>query len=107
MTAYAISDLYQLQPGAYGIPEPPADLPIIPPEQIDLCLAPCLAADRNGFRLGYGGGYYDRFFARMSGVRAALCAADRLLEEPLPQEPTDLPCHLIFTETEVLVPREK
>lgn len=107
MSAYAILDLQQLLPGAYGILEPPADLPAIAPEQIDLCLAPCLAADRSGYRLGYGGGYYDRFFAKMTGVRAALCAADRLLDAPLPQESTDLPCHVIFTETEVLVPREK
>ncbi len=49
--------------GAFNIPEPLSTAPIIPPDRATLMLVPCLGADRQGFRLGYGGGYYDRLLA--------------------------------------------
>lgn len=48
---------------AYGIPEPLADSPLFDPAEADLCLVPLLAWDSRGYRLGYGGGFYDRFLA--------------------------------------------
>ena len=48
---------------AFGIDEP-ADGKIISEDDIDLVLIPLLAFDENGFRAGYGKGYYDRFLAR-------------------------------------------
>jgi 5-formyltetrahydrofolate cyclo-ligase len=47
----------------YGIPEPRADSPLFDPAEADLCLVPLLAWDSRGYRLGYGGGFYDRFLA--------------------------------------------
>ena len=50
----------QLEKGAFGICEPCGQAYA---GEIDVCVTPLLAVDRSGFRLGYGGGYYDRFFA--------------------------------------------
>jgi len=54
---------HPLQTGAYGIPEPHADCPTLEPEAVDLILVPAVACDRRGYRLGYGGGFYDRLLS--------------------------------------------
>jgi 5-formyltetrahydrofolate cyclo-ligase len=72
----------------------------IPPEKLDFCIVPALACDRDGYRLGYGGGFYDRYLPRTHGITAALCASKRLLDR-LPSEPFDVPCKCIITENEV------
>ncbi|MGB6294768.1 MAG: 5-formyltetrahydrofolate cyclo-ligase [Rivularia sp. (in: cyanobacteria)] len=53
----------ELITGKYGIKEPKPDSPIINSHQVDLILVPCVACDYQSYRLGYGGGYYDRLFS--------------------------------------------
>ncbi len=101
MTAHRIQSLDMLHKGMRGIAEPDESAPRVAPEEIDLIIVPALACDRTGFRLGYGGGYYDRYLARSSALSIALCAEVRLLDH-LPHEPFDQRCHWIITERRVL-----
>lgn len=106
MDACCIDSLSRLRPAAYGIEEPDAGCPVLPPAQIDLCIIPCLAADRHGFRLGYGGGYYDRFLPQTTALRLVLCAQERLLPR-IPSQEHDIACDIILTESQVIRFHEK
>lgn len=58
--AWSPKSTLSLQVGTYGILEPHRDAPILEPEDVDLILVPAVACDIRGYRLGYGGGFYDR-----------------------------------------------
>jgi len=90
--------------GAFGVREPdPERCPEQDPASIDLVVVPALAVDTAGIRLGYGGGYYDRFFAG-PGSRAATIAAvpEGLLVERLPRDSWDIPVDWVCTEARFL-----
>lgn len=97
MYACLLPDLSALRPGPLGIPEPGEALPRVPPEEIGLALVPGVAFDRSGYRLGRGGGYYDRFLPGLRGVRAGLCYGAFLLPV-LPRTAFDVPTDCIVTE---------
>lgn len=81
----------QLETGTYGVLEPLKDLAVSLPESTGqpLCLVPGLAFDRHGGRLGYGAGYYDRFFARYPHITKIGYAASKFVVADVPMEPTD------------------
>lgn len=97
MDAKVIHSLNELQPGAYGIPEPGENAETLLPSQIDLAVIPCLAASRDGKRLGKGGGYYDRFLVGYHGTAFLLCPR-KLLVESLPTELHDIRLAHVITE---------
>jgi 5-formyltetrahydrofolate cyclo-ligase len=53
----------QRKKGTYGIFEPSPDSPTLEPDEVDLILVPAVACDLRGYRLGYGGGFYDRMLS--------------------------------------------
>jgi len=97
MEALEIFALGGLVPGRYGIPEPPPDSPPLTPETIDLAIVPGLVFDRQGGRLGRGGGYYDRFLAGYSGFSLGLCYSP-FLAEALPLGAHDKRVTAVITE---------
>ena len=92
-----ITDLSQLTIGSYGIPEPPADAPVISPDDVDLSIIPCLTCDHGGRRLGWGGGYYDRFLSVYRAAAVMVCR-EKLIRDELPVEPHDMPIPWVVTE---------
>ena len=85
-----------LRPGAHGIHEPLEHWPRAVPE---LLLVPLLAFDDHGYRLGYGGGYYDRTLAALSRARAIGIAYAGQRMDFLPHDAHDYPLDAILTET--------
>jgi 5-formyltetrahydrofolate cyclo-ligase len=94
----------ELAPGAFGIPEPAPDAPVAPVQSIDAFVVPGLAFDAAGARVGWGRGYYDRSLAAAPDrLRIGYCFDCQLVAE-VPSEPSDLPMHVLVTESGVLVP---
>ncbi len=87
----------ELLPDAFGVPAPKKSGSPITPTAKTLCVLPGLAADRRGARLGYGGGFYDRFLATFEG-KTIFPVYDALVFDQLPTEPTDRFADVILTE---------
>lgn len=88
-----------LQKGAYGIPEPavikPADA-----ADIDFILVPGLSFDKDGNRMGFGKGYYDKLLCTVSAEKTALCYSFQLLDK-IPSDKHDVPMNTIITEEKI------
>jgi len=80
--------------GAFGILEPSDDLPPTDLNNIDLILIPAVACDRQGYRLGYGGGFYDRWLPNSSGIKVGVVFNQFYLNE-VPQDIWDIPLDII------------
>lgn len=90
-----LSDLTQVEKGYAGIPEPIADEPVANDETA-LVLMPGLAFDREGHRIGYGGGFYDKFLEREpKHPTLALCYEFQMLEH-LETEEHDIPVDCVL-----------
>jgi 5-formyltetrahydrofolate cyclo-ligase len=90
-----------LETVSMGVLQPLATAPEAVP---DVLLVPLLAFDVRGFRLGYGGGFYDRTLAMLRAIRPVFAvgvAMERQLRPSLPVEPWDQPLDLVVTEAAV------
>ena len=73
----------------------------------EVLIVPLLAFDRQGYRLGYGGGYYDRTLERLRARHPVIAVGFAFAAQEVdavPTEPTDEPLDLIVTETGVIIP---
>lgn len=98
-----VSDLFslsELEVGFYNIEVPKEEfLRLVDPETIDLVLVPGVALGKDGYRVGYGGGYYDRFLAKLdSSVPKIALGFDLQVVDQVPTEHFDIPVDLILTE---------
>lgn len=88
-----------LLPGRFGTSHPEqGDGPVAP----DAIIAPLLGFDRAMNRLGQGGGYYDRAFARYPDALRVGLAWSVQEQEAIPADPWDLPLHMVLTEVELI-----
>ena len=85
----------------FGIPEPQMDTPVLIPQAEDILLVPALSFDTNAYRVGYGGGYYDRFLASCPAFTVGL-GRHALLRPEVPREIHDLPAKCLITETGII-----
>ncbi len=97
-----------LAPGAYNIPEPREDrLKPYAPETIDLLLVPGVAFDQKGNRLGYGGGYYDRFFSLLKPDTPLVAMVfDLQIQPQVPVDEWDRRVDCVITDERVIKPKE-
>jgi 5-formyltetrahydrofolate cyclo-ligase len=89
---------------SFGAMEP-AGVELVPAEAVDVVIVPGVAFDRRGGRVGYGGGFYDRLFARAPAVPAIAVAFGVQLVDDVPQGRSDSRVDVIVTEDEVIRPR--
>lgn len=97
MEARQIRTLDELRPAPFGLREPDDTAPLVPPDELQLVVAPCVAADADGWRLGNGGGYYDRYLAVVRCPVVCLCRG-RLLQQGLPHAAHDVQVGMVLTE---------
>lgn len=100
MNFYLIDSYDNLKLGNFQIREP-ENCPKAEDENA-LMIMPGVAFDTNGHRIGYGGGYYDRYLAVHKQLKTAAVAFDFQMLENLPTEPTDILPQMILTETKTL-----
>ena len=96
---YKLTDFARLEPGYFGIPEP------VSGEIVNwskaLMIMPGVAFDRANHRVGYGGGFYDRYLEKHPQLeRVAIAFSFQMLPE-VPTEPTDICPQIIVTEEEI------
>lgn len=90
-----MTDFTRIVPGPKGIPEPSRELPIAREEEA-LVILPGLAFDPSGNRMGYGGGYYDRFLAREPKHPTIALCYDFQMVARLEPEPHDIPVQRVL-----------
>ncbi len=94
------NDLVQ---GYFNVLEPIAVLPSVSPVEVDLVVVPGLIFDREGYRIGYGGGYYDKYLATISQHCYTVgLIFQALITEKLPREVHDEKVMLVVTEKELI-----
>jgi 5-formyltetrahydrofolate cyclo-ligase len=102
LTFLAWTPAAPMREGHHGIPEPAEQEALVP----DLLLVPCVGFDRDGYRLGYGGGYYDRTLAAWPGATPPVTVgiayeSCRIDDGVLAREAHDLPLDAVVTDAAV------
>ncbi len=97
MEARQVQGFSDLVSGKYGILAPKLHCPLVEPQDFDLAIVPCCTGNARGQRLGYGGGYYDRYLPRMNCPTMVLCRS-RLVTEDIPVEDHDVLMTYLVTE---------
>ncbi|WP_066365794.1 5-formyltetrahydrofolate cyclo-ligase [Neobacillus fumarioli] len=102
MVFRTLTEFSQLESVFYGLLEPiPEQTSAVKADQLDLLIVPGLAFSPDGFRLGFGGGYYDRFLTGFSGKTLSLAFPEQIISR-FPVQKHDLPVEKIITPDKVI-----
>lgn len=101
LTFYTVNGTDELSPSSFGISEPIASENKAIITSNTLCIVPGILFSREGHRLGYGKGFYDKFLKNFGGISVGFSYKE-LLCDKIPSENTDVPLNIIITEEEVL-----
>lgn len=107
MDAVEITSLGNLKENSYGILEPLKESAGINPNELDLIVVPGVAFDRNGGRMGYGAGFYDRYFIKINKdnvkrITKLALAYDFQVIDKVPMDEQDIPVNYVITEKEFI-----
>ena len=106
LLAMEIKSLDELKPGTFGVLEPPEMEEVIL-EEIDLVVVPGVVFDKKGYRIGYGGGYYDRFLPKLrKDAKKIAVAFEMQMVDFIPAESHDIKMDAIITEKRLYGPFE-
>lgn len=97
LVLHEIRSIKDFTRGAYQILEPKKKTPVVDPKSVDLFIVPGIVFDRNGNRLGWGKGYYDRLLSGIDAPKIGLAYACQVIEE-LPRSSYDVPMTMVVTE---------
>ena len=104
-----INSFDDLEPKIFGILEPKKNkIKKIEINKLDLVIVPGIAFDKNGHRIGYGYGYYDKFLGKLNknAIKIGLCFEFQIVDK-IPQEKHDVPMDFIVTEKRVVKCKQK
>lgn len=103
MDFYYVNSMQDLISGFFGVREPDINkCEKVTDFSDSICIVPAIAYDRNGYRLGYGKGYYDRFLKNNSLISVGVCY-NELIEDNLPVDEYDIPVNYIITQNGLIV----
>jgi 5-formyltetrahydrofolate cyclo-ligase len=103
MSFRIITEFSQLETVYFGLLEPiVSQTAEVEPNSMDLLIVPGLAFATNGYRIGFGGGYYDRFLRTYSGKTLSLAFPQQIIPSFEPEE-HDLPVSKIITDKKVII----
>lgn len=91
-----------LEYGMYGILEPKKTCKKYIQKENDVIIVPALSVDKDGYRIGYGKGYYDRFLKNFKGIGICPCY-DELLTDKLPVDENDVKANIVVTQTKEVI----
>lgn len=97
MSFYIIDSVDDLEKGLFNILEPKKHCKKLVDFSACLCVAPCLCCDMQGYRLGFGKGYYDRFLQKFDGNICALCYSDSIIPQ-MEHNTFDIPVNIVITD---------
>lgn len=108
MNAVKINNFENLIERRYGILEPKKEEPFIDPNNLDLIVVPGVAFDKDGGRIGYGAGYYDRYFKRIntenwSRITKLALIYDFQLIDKVPIDEEDVLIDAVLTEKQFIM----